>query len=199
MRVLVACEFSGTVRDAFIDAGHDAMSCDLYPSETPGPHYRGDVRDIIADGWDLMIAHPECRYLAVSGNRWMKNNPNRQQKREEAVEFFMEMINADIPRIAVENPVCIMSTRYRKPNQYIQPYMFGHPETKKTGLWLKDLPLLQPTDVVEPEYIISKDGKRYSPIHYMSQWSANGTRSKERSRTYPGIAKAMAEQWGSLQ
>jgi len=196
MKVLVGCEFSGIVRDAFLDRGHDAISCDLLPTEIPGPHYQGDVMDIINDGFDLMIAFPPCTYLAVCGNRWMKNNPAREQSRKEAITFFMELASCNIPKICIENPVGIMSTQWRKPDQYIQPYEYGHPETKKTGLWLKGLPKLKPTNIVTPEYILGKDGKRYSRIHYMSQWNNPNDRSKERSRTYPGISEAMAAQWG---
>lgn len=197
MKILVACEFSGTVREELIKRGHDVMSCDLEPSETPGPHYQGDVFDIINDGWDMMIAHPPCTYLAVSGNRWMKDNPVRQKQRDEAIKFFIAIANANIPKICIENPVGVMSTHYRKPDQYIQPFEYGHPETKKTGLWLKGLPKLEPTKIVVPEWIIGKDGKRYSRIHYMSQWSNPTDRAKERSRTYSGIAQAMAEQWAN--
>jgi hypothetical protein len=196
MNVLIACEFSGIVRDAFIERGHDAMSCDLLPTEKAGPHYPGDVFDVIDDGWDLMIAHPPCTYLAVCGNRWMKDNPEREILRKEAIVFFMKLVNCDIPNTCIENPISIMSTIYRKPDQYIQPYEYGHSETKKTSLWLKGLPKLQPTKIVTPEYIIGKDGKKYSRIHYMSQWKDPAKRARERSRTYTGIAKAMAEQWG---
>lgn len=194
--MLVACEFSGVVRDAFIAKGHDAMSCDILPTEKDGPHYQGDVRDILNDGWDMMIGHPPCTYLAVCGNRWMKDNPERQKLRKQAIEFFMMLANCDIPKICLENPISIMSTVWRKPDQYVEPYEYGHPETKKTSLWLKGLPKLDPTKIVTPEYIIGKDGKKYSRIHYMSQWSNPNDRQKERSRTYPGIAQAMAEQWG---
>lgn len=183
MRVLVACEFSGVVRAAFAAKGHDATSCDLLPSETPGSHYQGNVLDIIADGWDLMIAHPPCTHLAVSGARWFKDKLNDQ---EQALEFVMVLMSAPIHRIALENPVSVISSKIRKPDQYIQPWQFGHGETKKTGLWLKNLPLLMPTNVV--------DG-RENRIHRMPP-SAN--RQKDRSRFFPGIAEAMAEQWGSL-
>ena len=185
MRVLVACEFSGRVRDAFTQRGHDAVSCDLLPSDTPGSHYQGDVRRILDLHWDLMIAHPPCTFLAVSGARWFAD-PVRKQEQDLAVAFFMDLYAATIPRIAVENPVGIMSTRFRKPDQYIQPWQFGHPETKKTGLWLKNLPLLQPTDVV--------DG-REARVHRIPP---GPDRWKLRSLTYTGIAEAMAEQWGSL-
>jgi len=202
MKVLVGCEFSSIVRNAFLSKGHDALSCDLLPTEQPGPHYQGDVRDLFYENWDLAILHPPCTYLAVSGNRWMKDNPERKKLRDEAIIFFLEMVNAPISRIAVENPVSVMSSYYRKPDQYIQPYEFGHPETKKTSLWLKNLPLLKPTKIVEPHYITGKDGKRYSPTHYLSKGSAKKyfgmSRQQVRSKTFQGIANAMAEQWGSL-
>jgi hypothetical protein len=183
MKVLVACEYSGTVRDAFIKLGHDAMSCDLLPTDRPGPHYQGDAFDIIGDGWDLMIAHPPCTHLAVSGARHFaaKRADGRQQ---EAIAFFMALVNADIPRIAVENPVCIMSSIYRKPDQIIQPWQFGHGETKSTCLWLKNLPLLQPSNIVKG---------RADRIHKMPP---SPERWKLRSTTYQGIADAMAAQWG---
>ncbi|MCP3680394.1 MAG: DNA cytosine methyltransferase [Gammaproteobacteria bacterium] len=182
MKILIACEFSGVVRDAFIEKGHDAISCDLLSSETSGPHYQGDVYDIIREGFDLMIAHPPCTYLAVSGARWWKE---RKKEQEEAAIFFKKLIECEyIDKIAVENPVGIMSTLYRKPDQYIQPWQFGHGETKKTGLWLKNLPLLKPTKIVEG---------REQRIHKMPP---SENRSKLRSITYKGIAEAMAEQWG---
>ena len=182
MKVLIACEFSGRVRDAFIAKGHDAMSCDLLPSETPGPHYQGDVLNILDDGWDLMIAHPPCTHLSVSGAKWFaeKRADGRQQK---AVEFFMELANANIPKIAVENPISIMSTAWRKPDQIIQPWMFGHGETKATCLWLKELPKLQPTNIVQG---------REQRLHRLPP---SPDRWKLRSVTFQGIADAMAEQW----
>jgi len=183
MKILVACEFSGVVRDAFAALVHDAWSCDLLPSERPGKHIQGDVLSVLGNGWDMMIAHPECTHLAVSGARWFpaKRADGRQQA---AVEFFMAMVNAPIPLIAVENPVCIMSSLYRKPDQIIQPYQFGHGETKATCLWLKGLPRLTPTNEV--------DG-REQRIWMMAP---GPERRKERSRTYQGIADAMAAQWG---
>lgn len=182
MRVLVACEFSGRVRDAFLEQGHDAMSCDLLPTDSPGPHYQGDVFDVINDGWDLMIAHPPCDHLAVSGARWFKEK-QADGRQQAAIDFFMRLANADIPRIALENPISIMSTRYRKPDQIIQPWMFGHGETKSTCLWLKNLPPLEPTNIV--------DG-REARIHRLPP---SADRWKIRSTTYEGIAKAMAQQW----
>jgi site-specific DNA-cytosine methylase len=184
MRVLIACEYSGAVRDAFINNGHDAMSCDLLPTDVNGPHYQGDVFDVINDGWDLMIAHPPCTHLAVSGARWFKDKVNEQR---EALEFVQQLMDAPIDKIAIENPISIISSRIRKPEQIIQPWMFGHGETKATCLWLKNLPKLIPTDVV--------DG-REARIHKMSP---GPNRWKERSKTYQGIADAMATQWGTLK
>jgi hypothetical protein len=184
MKVLVACEYSGAVRDAFLAKGHQAMSCDLLPTDSPGPHYQGDVRDILNDGWDLMIAHPPCTHLAVSGARWFKDKLVAQA---EALEFVRLLLGAPVPRIALENPVSIISSRIRKPTQVIQPWMFGHGETKATCLWLKGLPKLQPTDIVEG---------REQRIHKMPP---SPDRWKLRSVTYSGIAAAMADQWGSLQ
>jgi site-specific DNA-cytosine methylase len=185
MRVLVACEFSGTVRRAFRVLGHDAVSCDLLPAEDGSPdHYQGDVRDILRDGWDLMIAHPPCTHLAVSGARWFKDKLVEQG---EALEFVRLLLDAPIERIALENPVSIISSRIRKPDQIIQPWQFGHGETKATCLWLKNLRLLMPTDVV--------DG-REARVHRMPP---GPDRWKERSRTFDGIAAAMAVQWGEAQ
>jgi len=183
MKILVACEFSGIVRDAFASLGHYAVSCDLLPTERPGKHYQGDVRDIIIGSWDLMIAHPPCTYLANSGARWWAN---RHDEQDEAIAFFLSLVWANIPRIAIENPIGIMSSRYRKPSQIIQPWMFGHGETKATCLWLKNLPILVPTNIV--------DGREHR-IHRMPP---SENRWKERSRTYQGIADAMASQWGNL-
>ena len=146
LRVLVACEYSGTVREAFKKLGHDAMSCDLLDTEIPGKHYKGNVRDILCDGWDIMIAHPPCTHLAVSGARWFKN---KQREQIEALEFVGLLMNAPINRIAIENPISIISSYFRKPDQIIQPWQFGHGETKSTCLWLKNLPKLKPTNIVE--------------------------------------------------
>lgn len=181
MRVLVACEFSGTVRDAFAARGHDAWSCDLLPSETEGQHIQGDVLAVLDQGWDLMVAHPPCTHLAVSGARWFKD---KQVEQAEALDFVRALLNAPIPRIALENPVSIISSKIRKPDQIIHPWQFGHGETKATCLWLKGLPKLAPTDVV--------DG-REAKVHRMPP---SENRWRERSRTYKGIAAAMAEQWG---
>lgn len=196
MNVLVACEFSGVVRDAFHERGHDAISCDLLPTEKPGRHYQGNVRDIIENRWDLMIAHPPCRYLAVSANRSFLNNPDRWDKRLDAVKFVHFLMNCDIPKICTENPVGVISTHIRKPDQYIQPYEYGHRDSKKTGLWLKNLPLLEPTNIVPPEWITATSGKRYSKTAWYCQSSNNPENAKIRSRTYQGIGDAMADQWG---
>ena len=181
MRVLVACEYSGRVRDAFRSVGHDAWSCDVLDTDVPGPHYKKDVRDVLGNGWDLMIAHPPCTHLAVSGARWFKD---KQREQADALEFVRLLLDAPIQRIALENPISIISSRIRKPDQIIQPWMFGHGEMKATCLWLKNLPLLTPTNVV--------DG-REARVHRMAP---GPDRWKERSRTYQGIADAMAEQWG---
>ncbi len=183
MKVLVACEYSGRVRDAFTKLGHDATSCDLLDTDTPGKHYKGDVLDIINDGWDLMIAHPPCTHLAVSGARWFKEKAKEQ---EEALEFVRVLLNAPIERIALENPISVISSKIRKPDQIIQPWQFGHGETKATCLWLKNLPKLVPTNIV--------DG-REAKVHKMPP---SPDRWKLRSTTYQGIADAMAQQWGVL-
>tara|TARA_B100000427_G_scaffold177457_1_gene147617 strand:- start:1858 stop:2502 length:645 start_codon:yes stop_codon:yes gene_type:complete len=214
MKVLVACEYSGIVRDAFIKKGHEAVSCDLLPSESDlGEHYQGDVTDILNNGWDMMIAHPPCTYLAVSGARWFydpedKHLPyknrrphplhlNRKQLQQEALDFVQLLLDAPINKIVVENPVGVISTKIRKPEQIIQPYMFGHSESKKTCLWLKNLKPLQPTNIVEEEErVVYASGKS------MPKWYADAfklppeERWKVRSATFPGIAKAMADQWG---
>lgn len=183
MRVLIACEYSGTVRDAFRKLGHDAMSCDLLPTDVDGPHYQGDILDVINDGWDLMIAHPPCTHLAVSGARWFKD---KQQEQAEALEFVRRLLDAPIQRICIENPVSIISSRIRKPDQCIQPWMFGHGETKKTCLWLKNLDKLVPTNVVD-----GRDQRIWKLPPTADRW-------KIRSKTYQGIADAMAKQWGTL-
>lgn len=197
MRVLVACEFSGTVRDAFIARGHDAWSCDLLPTEKPGQHIIGDVREVLNLGWDLMVAHPPCTYLANSGERWLKGNPERQQKRKEAVEFVKLLWGASIPRIAIENPVGHLSTAFMLPSQKIQPFYFGDPEWKTTCLWLRGLPPLMFTNQVIPDMTTGggkKPGRISSKLHRLSP---SKDRWKERSRTFPGFANAMAEQWSS--
>ncbi len=185
MKILVACEFSGIVRDSFIKKGHDAISCDLLPSEKKGPHYTGDIRNIINDYWDMMIAFPPCTDIAVSGARWFwyKKQDGRQQM---AIDFFMMLANSNIEQICIENPVGIMSTEWRKPDQIIHPWQFGHGEVKKTCLWLKGLPLLKPGKIV--------DGRE--PRIWKMPPSKN--RGKLRSVFYQGIANAMANQWGIL-
>lgn len=181
MRVLVACEFSGIVRDAFAKRGHDAWSCDLLPSERPGNHIQGDVLAVLDGGWDLMVAHPPCTHLAVSGARWFKGKAREQ---EESLHFVRRLLDAPIAMIALENPVSVISSRVRRPDQIVHPWQFGHGEVKATCLWLKNLPALLPTDVV---------GGRVARVHRLGP---GPDRWKERSRTYPGIAEAMAEQWG---
>lgn len=187
VRVLVACEFSGIVRDAFIARGHDAWSCDLLPCERDGSlrgwHYQRDVAEVIGFGWDLMVAFPPCTNLCVSGARWFKE---KREEQSQAISFFMSLANAPIPRIAIENPIGVMSTAWRKPDQIIQPWQFGHGETKATCLWLKNLPKLTPTNIV--------DG-REARVH---REPPGPDRWKNRSRMYPGIAAAMAAQWGGL-
>jgi len=192
MRVLIACEYSGTVRDAFIAAGHDAMSCDLLPSDRPGPHYQGDIVDIIGDDWDLMIAHPPCTHLAVSGAKHFaaKQADGRQAA---ALDFVRMLMDAPIPRVCVENPVSIISTKIRKPDQIIQPWQFGHEATNTTCLWLKGLPPLVPTNIVgKGSRHVTKSGKSL-PVWYNLPPSAD--RWKIRSATFQGIADAMAAQW----
>ena len=184
MRVLVACEFSGTVRDAFIARGHEAMSCDLLETEAPGPHYRGDVRDVLDYPWDLMICHPPCTDLSVSGAKHFaaKRMDGRQQA---SASFALTLAKSDIPRICLENPISVLSSLWRKPDQIIQPWQFGHGETKATCLWLKGLTPLQPTNIV--------DGREQRVFRL----PPSADRWKERSRTFPGIAAAMADQWGA--
>ena len=181
LRVLIACEFSGTVRDAFRALGHDVMSCDLLPTEVDGPHYQGDVRELlIPDRWDLMIAHPPCTHLAVSGARWFKEKVREQA---DALDFVRLLLAAPVPHIALENPVSIISSRVRKPDQIIQPWQHGHGETKATCLWLVNLPPLRPSNVVE-----GREGRVWKMPPSVNRW-------KERSRTFSGVAKAMAAQW----
>ena len=192
MRVLIACEYSGAVRDAFLARGHDAVSCDLLPSEAPGPHYQGPVQDILGDGWDLMVAHPPCTHLAVSGARWFAG---KQAEQAEALNFVRLLLTAPITRIALENPVSVISSRIRKPDQVIQPWQFGHEATKTTCLWLKGLPKLAPTNIVgKGARHVTKSGKSL-PQWYNLPPSAD--RWKIRSATFQGIADAMADQWGS--
>ncbi len=181
MDILIACEFSGIVREAFRKKGHNAISVDLLPSELEGPHLQGDVSKILKYRWDMLIAFPPCTHLAVSGARWFKD---KQEEQTKALKFINKLFKAKVPKICIENPVSIISTKIRKPDQIIQPWQFGHGETKSTCLWLKNLPLLVPTNIVEG---------RTPRVHFMSP---SPDRGKERSRTYQGIADAMAEQWG---
>ncbi len=183
MRVLVACEYSGRVRDAFIRLGHDAVSCDVLPTETPGPHHQCDIKEIYLQNFDLMIAHPPCTHLAVSGARWWKDKAIEQA---DALKFVGWLMDAPVQRIAIENPISKISSAIRKPDQIIQPWQFGHGETKATCLWLNGLPKLSPTNIVEG---------REAKVHKMPP---GPDRWKNRSRTYQGIADAMAEQWGCL-
>lgn len=200
MKVLVACEYSGVVRDAFISQGHDAMSCDILPTDSPGPHYQGDVRDIINDGWDMMIAFPPCTFLSKAGARWLYKTKGvidevRHGQGLEAREFFMEMLEADIPLIAVENPTPLRVFDLPQHTQVVQPYEHGHPFSKRTLLWLKGLPELQPTNVISDYgvYLPSNTGgaKRGQSSTYTKIMT-----SKDRSKTFAGIAQAMANQWG---
>jgi len=193
MNILIACEYSGTVRDAFARQGHNAVSCDLLPSDTDGHHVIGDIRDLLDGEWDMLIAFPPCTHLAVSGARWFpeKRADGRQQ---EGIDFFMDMVNAPIDRIAIENPIGIMSSHYRKPNQIIQPWMFGHLEQKSTCLWLKNLPTLESTDNVLEAMMDLPKNKR-ERLHYLPP---SEDRWKLRSKTFQGIADAMADQWGNL-
>jgi len=179
MRVLIACEYSGVVRDAFTSMGHDAWSCDLLPTEQPGQHYQGSVLDILYEDWDLMIGHPPCTYLAVSGIHWNKKRPDRAAKTKEGLEFVKSLMLAPIPRICIENPVSVISTQLKKPSQIIQPWQFGHGETKATCLWLKNLPLLKATNIVE-----GREQRIWKMPPGPNRW-------KERSRTFTGIAQAM--------
>lgn len=219
MRVLVACEESQTVCKAFRERGHEAYSSDILEPSGGHPewHILGDVLQIINGGctfetmdgkthrvnseWNLIIAHPPCTYLTLAGNKWFKPEfadrfPDRQKRRKEAVDFFMFIANADCGKIAIENPVGVMSSQWRKPDQYIEPYMFGDPEKKKTGLWLKGLPLLKPTNIVEPVIIHCKSGANEPRWHMETMRLPKEERSRARSRTFIGVANAMAEQWG---
>jgi len=199
MRVLIACEFSGTVRSAFEDLGHDAWSCDLLPSNTIGNHYQGDVRDILNDEWDLMIAHPPCTYLCSSGLHWNKRRPERVSLTEEALDFVRLLLDAPIPRIALENPVGCISTRIRPYDQAIQPYEYGHNASKKTCLWLKNLPPLRPTQFIEPRMVNGRPRWENQTDSGQNRLPPSQDRWAIRSETYQGIAEAMAAQWGILQ
>jgi hypothetical protein len=196
MRVLIACEYSGTVRDAFRAAGHDAMSCDLLPTDKPGPHYQGDVFDIIRDNWDMMIAHPPCTYLCSSGLHWNKRRPERAAQTEAALAFVEALLDAPIPRIALENPIGCIGTRIRKADQTIQPWQFGHDASKATCLWLKNLPPLTPTQIIAPRIIDGRKRWGNQTDSGQNKLPPSADRWKIRSATYQGIADAMAAQWG---
>lgn len=188
MRVLIGCEYSGVVRRAFREQGHDAWSCDFLPSEDDSPHHiQGDVLKLIGDGWDMAVFHPPCTYLAVSGMHWTTRGFRDPKLTEDALDFVRKLMDAPIPRIAVENPVSVISSRIRKPDQIIHPYMFGDPYMKKTCLWLKNMPKLEHTNVVD-----GREQKCWKHPPSPDRW-------KERSRTYPGIGQAMGQQWGALQ
>ena len=184
MKILIACEYSGRVRDAFIAQGHDAISCDILPTDSPGPHYQGDVRDILEDGFDLMIAHPPCTHLAISGCRYFKEK-RADGRQQEALDFVRLLMNAPIDRWCLENPVSIISTEIRKPDQIIQPWEFGHGECKATCFWLKNLPKLRPT-----KYVSGREER----VHLLPP---SPDRWKLRSTTYEGVALAMGQQWGN--
>jgi hypothetical protein len=193
MKILVACEYSGAVRDAFIALGHEAMSCDLLPTDVDGPHYQGNVFDVIRDGWDLMVAHPPCTYLSVSGMHWTTRGLRDPKLTEDALQFVRDLMDAPIDRIAIENPVSVISTRIRKPDQIIQPWWFGDDASKKTCLWLKNLPLLTPTDMLEGD---SKTRRGNQTASGQNKLPPSKDRWKLRSATFQGIANAMAQQWG---
>jgi hypothetical protein len=194
LKVLVACEYSGRVRDAFTRMGHFAMSCDLLPTDAPGLHYQGDVTDILDQGWDIMIAHPPCTYLSVSGMHWTTRGLRDPQLTEDALDFVRLLINAPVPRIAIENPISVISSRIRKPDQIIQPWWFGHDASKKTCLWLKNLPLLTPTNKLEGD---DKTRRGNQTASGQNKLPPSKDRWKIRSETYQGIADAMAAQWGA--
>lgn len=198
MRVLVACEYSGRVRRAFAVRGHTVISCDFLPSEDNSPdHHVGDVKELIeGQRWDLMVAHPPCTYLAVSGLHWNKRDPSRAVKTEEALEFVRYLMNAPIPKKAIENPISCISSRIRKPNQIIQPHQFGHDASKATCLWLENLPLLLPTASVEPRWVEGKPRWGNQTDSGQNKLAPSADRWKDRSRTFEGIAEAMAAQWG---
>ena len=198
MKVLVACEYSGTVRDAFIRAGHDAMSCDLLPTDAPGPHYQGDVMDVIGDGFDLMVAHPPCTYLSASGMHWTTRGLRDPQLTIDALAFVLRLMDAPIQRIAIENPVSVISSRIRRPDQIIQPWMFGHDASKKTCLWLKGLPPLTPTWTIAPRMVNGKPRYGNQTDSGQNRLPPSADRWKIRSETYSGIADAMANQWGNV-
>jgi hypothetical protein len=191
MKILIACEYSGIVRDAFTRKGHDAMSCDILPTESEGKHYQGDIFDVLYDDWDMMIAHPPCTHLSVSGARWFTEGEKPMYLREEALDFVKKLMEAPIEKIAIENPVSVISSHIRKSDQMINPYQFGHKEQKRTCLWLKNLPKLKETNNVKEEMM-----KLPIAVRTRIHWLGSG-KGKERSKFYKGIAEAMAEQWGN--
>lgn len=195
MKILIACEYSGTVRDAFAALGHDAMSCDMLPTDKPGNHYQGDVRDVLDDGWDLMVCHPPCTYLSVSGIHW--NNRGRGwEETEKALDFVRLLMGANIPRIALENPVSIISSKIRKPDQIVHPHQFGHDASKATCLWLKNLPKLHATESIPPPRIINGKPRWANQTDSgQNKLAPSDDRWKIRSTTYQGLAEAMALQW----
>jgi len=197
MKILVACEYSGVVRDAFLRAGHYALSCDLLPCESTasGDHYQGDVRDVLDHGWDLMIAHPPCTYLSVSGMHWTKRGLRDPKLTEDALGFVRALMNAPIESIAIENPVSVISSRIRKPDQIVQPWQFGHDASKKTCLWLKNLPPLRPTSIIEPRIVNGRKRWGNQTDSGQNRLAPSADRWKIRSATYQGIADAMAAQW----
>lgn len=216
MKILVACEESQAITNELRKLGHNAYSCDLIDCSGGNPqwHIKGDAVNIAYNtgfDWEMMIAHPPCTYLSVSGARWMyhpddkhlktedrrphPSHPDRKRQQRMGLDFVKRLMDAPIEKIAIENPVSVISSKIRKPDQIIQPFHFGDPHRKTTCLWLKNLPLLAHTNVVEPDFVIGKDGKKYSMIHYMSQWKEKAERARLRSKTFPGIAKAIAAQW----
>ena len=199
MRVLVACESSGVVRDAFRARGHFAMSCDLLSSERLGPHHQGDVRELLGQEWDLLIAHPPCTYLSVSGMHWTTRGLRNPKLTEDALDFVRLFMDAPIERIAIENPVSVISSRIRKPDQIIQPYQFGHDASKKTCLWLKGLPMLKPTQIVEPRIVNGKQRWANQTDSGQNKLPPSKDRWRLCSKTFEGIANAMANQWTSTE
>jgi hypothetical protein len=198
MRVLIACESSGVVRDAFRALGHFAMSCDLLPGERPGPHHQGDVRELLTQEWDLLIAHPPCTFLSVSGMHWTTRGLRDPKLTEDALGLVRLFMDAPIERIAIENPVSVISSRIRKPDQIIQPYQFGHDASKKTCLWLKNLPTLKPTQLVEPRMVNGRPRWSNQTDSGQNKLPPSKDRWKLRSKTYEGIAQAMAAQWSGV-
>lgn len=197
MNVLVACEFSGVVRDAFIAKGHNAISCDLLPTERPGPHYQGDIAELLGQSWDMLIAFPPCTYLCSMGVWWNHKRPERWSLTFDAQNFFLRLASLNIPKIAIENPIGIMSTKFRKPDQIIQPWQFGHEATKSTCLWLKNLPKLNPTNIVDKgKFYLKKNGSRMAAWSHVTSGTKKELRAQIASRTFLGIAQAMADQWG---